>query len=484
MRDDTAGALQFAERQIRRLLTGEVSLRELVMTGGLWRVTGQTVAAAAAAADAADGDFDDDDGGAVAARAAAAAAAAAAAQQQGGSGGGGDEVRGPHASLAVRLARRDAGREFVLGERLPYVLLAGARRQDDAAEDPLAACLGARAPDAGLYYRNKLQARGEGRVWGDGGTGKERRAREQGKVVFVSAAAADSAAVAVLTRLSSSSSFSLSNPNCVHYIQPPLNEVMRYVLSPQQLRHLAEGPHTRARAAGAAAGGGDAAALPAGAAGGGYGLGGGGAPMAPAGLASPPRKRLATGAGAATAVAVAAAPAGDSGNGGGGSARTVGSPPLASPSGGKRKQTQAGMQAFFQVQEKCLGCRKPMASAGGGGGGLFGSPHRGGSGSSGDGGRGPPGLCAECRRQPGAWAAAELSALADASRADAAACRAEAACRACHSGGALLGPVLCLNGECPVLYARFESARAGAAAARRLERLDAAAREGCAPIDW
>lgn len=66
------------------------------------------------------------------------------------------EVRGPHASLAVRLVQRDPGRAFVLGERLPYVLLAGAPKQDDAAEDPvMAARSGARA-DYLLYWNNKL----------------------------------------------------------------------------------------------------------------------------------------------------------------------------------------------------------------------------------------------------------------------------------------------------------------------------------------
>ncbi len=34
------------------------------------------------------------------------------------------------------------------------------KKQDDAAEDPLAACLGALAPDTKLYYSNKLMARG------------------------------------------------------------------------------------------------------------------------------------------------------------------------------------------------------------------------------------------------------------------------------------------------------------------------------------
>lgn len=40
-----------------------------------------------------------------------------------------EDVKGPHAALAVRLSQRDPGRSFVLGERLQYVLLPGARLQ-------------------------------------------------------------------------------------------------------------------------------------------------------------------------------------------------------------------------------------------------------------------------------------------------------------------------------------------------------------------
>ena len=54
------------------------------------------------------------------------------------------------------LQKRDPGRSFVLGERLLYVLLAGARLQDEAAEDPLAAALHNAMPDCELYWRNKL----------------------------------------------------------------------------------------------------------------------------------------------------------------------------------------------------------------------------------------------------------------------------------------------------------------------------------------
>ncbi len=40
-----------------------------------------------------------------------------------------EDVKGPHAALAVRLQQRDPGRSFVLGERLQYVLLPGFRTQ-------------------------------------------------------------------------------------------------------------------------------------------------------------------------------------------------------------------------------------------------------------------------------------------------------------------------------------------------------------------
>ncbi|KAL6767178.1 hypothetical protein ACKKBG_A38930 [Auxenochlorella protothecoides x Auxenochlorella symbiontica] len=121
MRGDVESAIAFVEEEVRRLLSGRVSLHELIMTQGLWRITGEQVSGAAA------GD-----------------PAAAA------------EVRGPHASLAVRLVQRDPGRAFVLGERLPYVLLAGAPKQDDAAEDPATAARSGARADYLLYWNNKL----------------------------------------------------------------------------------------------------------------------------------------------------------------------------------------------------------------------------------------------------------------------------------------------------------------------------------------
>ena len=138
MENDVSGAVQFAESEIRRLLSGRVEMNELVMTGGLWRVTGEQVERAAANEGGASNGFDPGEGSSVA-----------------GAGGGG-VVRGPHASLAVRLSQRDPGRNFVLGERLQYVLTTGHKLQDDAAEDPYQAAKSGLSPDYDLYWKNKV----------------------------------------------------------------------------------------------------------------------------------------------------------------------------------------------------------------------------------------------------------------------------------------------------------------------------------------
>jgi DNA polymerase delta subunit 1 len=75
-------------------------------------------------------------------------------------GGGDEEVRGPHAALAVKLAQRDPGKRFLLGERLSYVLVSGARTQEEAAEDPLTAAQQALPLNYDLYWTNKLQVGG------------------------------------------------------------------------------------------------------------------------------------------------------------------------------------------------------------------------------------------------------------------------------------------------------------------------------------
>lgn len=38
--EDVTAAVAFVEKEVRRLLEGRVELSEMVMTGGLWRVTG------------------------------------------------------------------------------------------------------------------------------------------------------------------------------------------------------------------------------------------------------------------------------------------------------------------------------------------------------------------------------------------------------------------------------------------------------------
>lgn len=89
-----AEALRLSCTAVRELLCGEVGVHDLAMTGGLWRVTGAAIDAAATAS-ASSGELPPD-------------------------------IHGPHAHLAIRLRQRDPGRRFVLGERIPYVLLAGA----------------------------------------------------------------------------------------------------------------------------------------------------------------------------------------------------------------------------------------------------------------------------------------------------------------------------------------------------------------------
>ncbi|DBA67150.1 TPA: hypothetical protein ACH3X2_001471 [Trebouxia sp. C0005] len=136
MQDDVTAASKYVEGEVRRLLAGSCEAWEMVMTGGLWRLTGQQIAGAAA----------EGEGG----------GASSTSKGAAGGGEGADDVRGPHASLAVKMQQRDPGRSFVLGERLQYVLLPGLRTQDEAAEDPLTAVLAGQQADFDLYWKNKL----------------------------------------------------------------------------------------------------------------------------------------------------------------------------------------------------------------------------------------------------------------------------------------------------------------------------------------
>jgi DNA polymerase delta subunit 1 len=124
MHDDNQGAIDLVERQVRRLLTGDVTIWELAMTGGLWRLTGDQVMRAAIQASL-DEEDDEPAAGVTGASPGAARGRAAGPTEAAVAGDGGEDVKGPHASLAVRMTQRDPDRRFVLGERLPYVLLQG-----------------------------------------------------------------------------------------------------------------------------------------------------------------------------------------------------------------------------------------------------------------------------------------------------------------------------------------------------------------------
>ncbi|KAG2436758.1 hypothetical protein HXX76_006282 [Chlamydomonas incerta] len=403
----------------------------------LWRITGQQVAAAAAAAAAAADDDDDEPGGGGGGGGAAAAAAA----------GAGEDVRGPHASLAVRLSGRDPGRRFLLGERLRYVLLAGARNQDEAAEDPLTAALRGAAPALDIYWKNKLQ--------------------------------------------------------------PPLKEVFAPCVSPAAMQSLLNGPHTLVRVdaaldAAGPGGGGDtggsstSSCVPAVA-------GGVTAVALAASAAAAAEPDAAAGATAAAASPPAAAVTTPSkgrgaarGGGGGGGGRGRGgrsplpskspkSPKSPAPSGGKggrgfgaaspgaagggggtggggggnggHRQTQSGLSSFFKQTARCLVCKQAL------------SPHQLPAGGGAADPASAPALCVACLAEPDTLPAALLRQLEEDSAAAAALATAVSACTACHSGGAAAGALLCENGECAHLYGRVGAARRLAASGQRLERL-------------
>jgi len=156
MKDDVLGAVAFAEGEIRRLLSGKADIYEFIMTGGLWRITGDQIDQAAA------GIVDNTNGASTSTRGffdlgIPSIGGIGGGGGGGGGGGAGGEVRGPHANLAVRLTQRDPGRSFVLGERLQYVLTSGHKLQDDAAEDPYMAVQSGLRPDYDLYWKNKIQ---------------------------------------------------------------------------------------------------------------------------------------------------------------------------------------------------------------------------------------------------------------------------------------------------------------------------------------
>jgi hypothetical protein len=101
-----------------------------------------------------------------------------------------------------------------------------------------------------------------------------------------------------------------------------------------------------------------------------------------------------------------------------------------------------GMGGFFKPTARCLHCRQNVSA------------------------KPPPPLCDNCTAD-GRAQETLLRLLEDASAADVRLAAGDAACMRCHSGG-LMHPILCANGDCPVLFAR---GKAGADAAEAREAL-------------
>lgn len=82
-----------------------------------------------------------------------------------------------------------------------------------------------------------------------------------------------------------------------------------------------------------------------------------------------------------------------------------------------------------------------------------------------------PGLCDSCARTEGRWEDCYVTLLEEQAGVEARQCSAYAACRDCHSGGAV-GPVLCENGECPVTYTRLACSSRLQLVDKQLRRMD------------
>ena len=81
-----------------------------------------------------------------------------------------------------------------------------------------------------------------------------------------------------------------------------------------------------------------------------------------------------------------------------------------------------------------------------------------------------PGPASPCRSTPGRWEETQLGLLHETSLQEARQCAAHAACRQCHSG-LVSQDVLCENSECPVFFARLQTASRTCAADNSLARL-------------
>jgi hypothetical protein len=261
-------------------------------------------------------------------------------------------------------------------------------------------------------------------------------------------------------------------------LQTPLKEIFSTCLTPDQLRHLLNGPHTQFRASGTATG---EALEP---------LSAAAAHASPtscsatlfAGLSLPVKRGSDAAAGAGAVTGALGTPKGRAGGRGKGkspsAAAAAGSPGVdggggvfGTPSPGKKKpgvgagsRAQGGMKAFFTTTARCLGCKAVMQGKGPGA-----------RSSSSSGPQPPPGvdpgMCPACRQEEGRRETVYLHIVQEQGDAAASLSCAHSACRRCHSGGQM-GAVVCENGECPVLYVRYQAERQLRGADHRLLRLE------------
>ncbi|KAH7314892.1 hypothetical protein KP509_21G026000 [Ceratopteris richardii] len=132
LNDNVRAALDICKQEIKRLVSGKCSMRELIMTGGLWRVDDHDISRLASSSKSL--------------------------RKEVGGGATAEEGRGPHVALAVRLKKNDPDRQFHIGERIPYVLVNNlSKLQDDMAEDPLNAIQQNMQLNFHVYLENKLR---------------------------------------------------------------------------------------------------------------------------------------------------------------------------------------------------------------------------------------------------------------------------------------------------------------------------------------
>lgn len=163
---------------------------------------------------------------------------------------------------------------------------------------------------------------------------------------------------------------------------------------------------------------------------------------------------------------------------------------------GRSGARQSGLGQFFRTTARCLNCRQPLphqtpsspppvprspatpAAARRGAAASPATPRAAtaataaASSASTETATVAPGLCEQCRREDGVWAATYVAALEGLGDQQRQLCGAVSKCTSCHSGG-LYGALACQNDECDVLFARMGAARRMAAVDLKLRRLEA-----------